>query len=913
VRIDRVNAPAFGPFEDESLDLAPGMTVIHGPNESGKSSWHAALYAGLCGMRRGGGQLKKDKAFAARHRPWDGQAWRVGVEVTLDDGRRVELSHDLTGTVECRATDLVLGGDLSAGMMFDGAPDGSVLLGLNRKALPSTLCIRQADLLGVLNDAGELQEALQRAAATGGTDATAEAALKRIRDFRAERVGREYANAKRPLMNAVRAHRAAAAALEEARAAHTEYLSLTVSRDRAQRSAREARDRLDGARSAVAAREVDEFAKRVGSARELWDDFKGVAPPLARQDEALDRQVSDALSTHRNRPAAVLDLEGPTSAELEAELAALPHAPTGDVAVDPSIPVACRRWERALDALAAHNAARASVSHAPETGGANAGELRQVADELEQRIPEVDAALVARVEELRRAAGEPAGGLRNALLLGAGASLLAALLAGAANQLLLAGLLAVLALALGAVGGRSRSNSPSPVGELPSAEARLAVQQEAAAHARARRDEALVRAGEWGVDADPASLRGLAGVLAEAAYAEQRFAAWYEQLQRLDGEVIHSAADLRAALRDRGADGEGDDLNDAVDAYETACRQRAMIAAQAARREGLAAQLVARRAAERSGQEQRRLHDQADRLLVAAAAAAGVDAATPEAIAGSLEAWQQHSDAQHAAAVHAERRWERLQHLLDGNELEDLEEGLARRRAALPQTSGVQVEVDPDPEAQLQRLDVDARSTAQHADELAGQVIDRRRHLSVVAEAEEALERAEAEERRLRALDATLATAYDFLSEAKRRVHRDIAPKLQASVAGRLPSITIGRYREVTVDPATLEVKVGEAGGEWRPATLLSHGTAEQVYLLLRLAMAEHLCTSGESAPLLLDDVTVQADAERTQGILDLLHEISGERQVVLFTQEEDVVDWAERQLIGPRDAVTSLKPVEAR
>ena len=50
MRIESVTAHAFGPFVDETLDLARGMTVIYGPNESGKSTWHAALYAGLCGI-----------------------------------------------------------------------------------------------------------------------------------------------------------------------------------------------------------------------------------------------------------------------------------------------------------------------------------------------------------------------------------------------------------------------------------------------------------------------------------------------------------------------------------------------------------------------------------------------------------------------------------------------------------------------------------------------------------------------------------------------------------------------------------------------------------------------------------------------------------------------------------------------
>ena len=68
----------------------------------------------------------------------------------------------------------------------------------------------------------------------------------------------------------------------------------------------------------------------------------------------------------------------------------------------------------------------------------------------------------------------------------------------------------------------------------------------------------------------------------------------------------------------------------------------------------------------------------------------------------------------------------------------------------------------------------------------------------------------------------------------------------------------------------------------------LSAGTADQVYLLLRVALAQHLAATGETCPLLLDGVTAQADGERSREILDLLLKLAAERQVVLFTQEED-------------------------
>ena len=92
MRFESVEAYAFGPFRDAALELGSGMSVVFGPNEAGKSTWHAALYAGLCGIRRGRGKTQAEARFEERHRPWNGNgAWEVGTRVALADGapRRV--------------------------------------------------------------------------------------------------------------------------------------------------------------------------------------------------------------------------------------------------------------------------------------------------------------------------------------------------------------------------------------------------------------------------------------------------------------------------------------------------------------------------------------------------------------------------------------------------------------------------------------------------------------------------------------------------------------------------------------------------------------------------------------------------------------------------------------------------------
>ena len=70
-----------------------------------------------------------------------------------------------------------------------------------------------------------------------------------------------------------------------------------------------------------------------------------------------------------------------------------------------------------------------------------------------------------------------------------------------------------------------------------------------------------------------------------------------------------------------------------------------------------------------------------------------------------------------------------------------------------------------------------------------------------------------------------------------------------------------------------------------------SDGTADQLYLALRLAVAEELTPD---APLVLDDAFVRFDDTRTAAALKILKEYAENKQVILFTcqtREKKLVD----------------------
>jgi uncharacterized protein YhaN len=203
---------------------------------------------------------------------------------------------------------------------------------------------------------------------------------------------------------------------------------------------------------------------------------------------------------------------------------------------------------------------------------------------------------------------------------------------------------------------------------------------------------------------------------------------------------------------------------------------------------------------------------------------------------------------------------------------------------------------------ELERAREEASSTRGGLDQM-------RLDLPDVAEAEEALADASAELDRVNATAQVIDATVQLLRAAEERVHRDLAPILANGVSRWLARVSGGRYVDASVDPADLSVRVKEAAsGRWRSALLLSEGTREQIYLLLRAAMAQQLATTGETAPLLLDEVTAQADSERKAQLLEVLHELSSERQIVLFTHDDDVAVWAEHSLDGERDRLVRLR-----
>jgi len=124
--------------------------------------------------------------------------------------------------------------------------------------------------------------------------------------------------------------------------------------------------------------------------------------------------------------------------------------------------------------------------------------------------------------------------------------------------------------------------------------------------------------------------------------------------------------------------------------------------------------------------------------------------------------------------------------------------------------------------------------------------------------------------------------------------------------------LTIGAFDDLVVDTegAKQVLLAQRRNGETLGTAALSSGTRDQLYLALRLAgVCHHLESVDEPLPLILDDVLVNFDDERSAAALEALAEVARCTQVIMFTHEPSLARLALDTLGSERCSVVRLNP----
>ena len=129
-----------------------------------------------------------------------------------------------------------------------------------------------------------------------------------------------------------------------------------------------------------------------------------------------------------------------------------------------------------------------------------------------------------------------------------------------------------------------------------------------------------------------------------------------------------------------------------------------------------------------------------------------------------------------------------------------------------------------------------------------------------------------------------LSLAMTALDEANAQLQERMSPALNHRSGELLSRLTGGVYDQVSLT-REFEALAGRSGDVTpRKLLTLSRGTADQLYLAVRLAVCDLVLPGDDPAPLVLDDALVNFDDERLNLALDLLRDLAQQRQILLFT-----------------------------
>lgn len=134
---------------------------------------------------------------------------------------------------------------------------------------------------------------------------------------------------------------------------------------------------------------------------------------------------------------------------------------------------------------------------------------------------------------------------------------------------------------------------------------------------------------------------------------------------------------------------------------------------------------------------------------------------------------------------------------------------------------------------------------------------------------------------------AAIALAIETLGRADVELQSRFSPQLAQKAADYMDYLTDGRYDELVL-ARDLSAKARSADDPTpRDTAYLSAGTADLLYLSVRLALCELTCPADDPCPLVLDDTLVNFDDARAKRAMALFHEIAQHRQIILFTCHE--------------------------
>ncbi|MDB5054893.1 MAG: hypothetical protein JWM44_2943 [Bacilli bacterium] len=137
---------------------------------------------------------------------------------------------------------------------------------------------------------------------------------------------------------------------------------------------------------------------------------------------------------------------------------------------------------------------------------------------------------------------------------------------------------------------------------------------------------------------------------------------------------------------------------------------------------------------------------------------------------------------------------------------------------------------------------------------------------------------------------ATRSFCSALFKKARELYERERQPGVLLAASDYFQQITNGEYTRVLVPFGEKRIVAQNANGQTIDSSLLSRGTAEQLYLSMRFALADEYARKA-SLPLIMDDILVNFDRDRLNNTIAVLGKVAQKHQIMLFTCHSHVIE----------------------
>ena len=163
MQIKKIRIRNFGQFHNREFTFAPGLNVIYGENESGKTTLHTFLVSMLFGLEKSRGRGAKQDVYT-KYEPWNSASFYSG-EMEFEVGGK---DFGLERNFYHREKQTTLISRQDGELLSEEYGDLQMLLGgLNKEMYENTYCIPQAGAAPGKELAEFVQNCMANAAGTG--------------------------------------------------------------------------------------------------------------------------------------------------------------------------------------------------------------------------------------------------------------------------------------------------------------------------------------------------------------------------------------------------------------------------------------------------------------------------------------------------------------------------------------------------------------------------------------------------------------------------------------------------------------------------------------------------------------------------------------------------------------------------